>query len=580
MLHIVISVTFCAYASVAQTSSLPSSLVREVQEIKGNFTYCNIINEKTIVNLALDCRQRAVPKSNNISQVNVLVLEKMHNVLDTTGYECSKKKIEKSIERGFFNGQVEHRSEKVIQLSRLECLIMIESRQCDHEPMECSDEGCAYTEEHELESKWFSTTSATAYTCKFFRRKVVAERNDSRLFAYASNECTPPSLYCSLRNSIVVWNASDVHKLMYRYVHYGENYTLKGNLVYSSQTRYLFQLASVVNEFDFTMHKTTDGLYVVLEAIKRPPLQFKSNRAYFEFRTQVMHEDWSTARPRIMDAMQMATAEQDYELESIEAEFKSKFGQEFIKDCALFQNHLNLLAALGDNQFHVVRDLAGQTAIVYSKLGQLIVPKCQVFEDLVLSDFDSKQLDKDADECFYDMPVLTRDEENKLVKLFLTRQNFLIDKSVATECARINSRQMLNSTHFLVRVGKTAKIVAIAAMKVVDLTSQNFDFASLNFNHSSQVYEGFEAIDNFHDLPTGEPSIADLEERFHVLPDNHPGENHHSTFGSFGDELQASLESVWAWLTKVVYRVTCFLGLALCAYVLYQIFLCYLSFRK
>ena len=62
------------------------------QQISGNFTYCNINDEKKVVNLAFDCNAKPV-RAPRTGLYEVIVLHRVQHVLDGNGVECYKTRV-------------------------------------------------------------------------------------------------------------------------------------------------------------------------------------------------------------------------------------------------------------------------------------------------------------------------------------------------------------------------------------------------------------------------------------------------------------------------------------------------------
>ena len=393
---------------------------------------------------------------------------------------------------------------------------------------------------------------------------MQGEKNSSILFSNAISSCLPPDLHCRMSSSIIVWNASDVRRFMYAYVHLSDSYTLKGNILYSNKTRYLFQLTDRIRDQGFELHKTTQGLYIYMVETKPYETDHSIEELWGRLTKSISNHQLNVA-----SLYELEQAEKDYEMQTLEDEFKHKFNQEFIKDCCIFMNQLNMLAQF-DDQLHKVRDMKGREAFVYSRYGQLFVPKCEYFSQLRVRTV------LEQDECFANVKVETTDRRNRSVSLFLNRKNFLIDISPKINCSAINSRQLLNSTHFLIRVGNQVKLQLIADLKLIDMTSQNFDFDSLNFDHHGEIVDGFELIDQFHDKASSlNNNQNDLNENFHLLPEDNVDEKHH-LLGELAHSFSISISNIWESITYAIktFIVSIIIFFALIA-LLYLIKCCY-----
>lgn len=399
---------------------------------------------------------------------------------------------------------IDQTTELDLKLSRLECLQMVESKSCDHNQMECSDDGCIFNKIPTGESEWLRDVVLQTYHCKFHRKRIVAETNTSQIFSNSLNTCTPPDTFCSLAHSIVIWNQTDVHTNMYKIVTYSHNYTKIGNILFSNETNFLFQLSDSFVEDTYTIYKTTNGLYLFTVNSEKP----NSLPALMSFYYKI-YDSYESKETSIGDGIELEMAEQDFFRYVEDSIYRYKFLEEYSKDCRVLINQLNMMSKF-DRTFHRLNDLKGNPTILYSNLGLLFLPRCQNIYKISISEIG---------ECFHDAKVTFITEKDEQFVLFLDQDNFLIDNSPKVECSTINSRQFINNSHFLIRYRDENRIVGVADLKFVDITKQNSNFDSLNFVHNSQIIDGFDKINNFHE-PTNQEN-ADMNENFHLLPEDY-----------------------------------------------------------
>lgn len=516
-------------------------------DLNGNFTYCDVNNLKSMVNLNADCQPEL--KAFAKTQVNVEVLTKLHYVLDTKGFECYRKKVVRYLNTSFFGGQSESFYYVESPLSPVECLAMVESKRCNGQLMECTDDGCIFDQLPEGQFAWFQDVKLSNFNCKFHRREIQAEKNTSSVFSNARSSCFPPDFYCQLPKSIVIWKNTDVRRFMYGHIFRGYNYTLSGNILYSKADRYLFQLTDTVKEDIYEFHKTTEGLFVFLLPVSAQQLVFDA------LMDELPYGHDPSYMPKMASLFDLQLAESDFQFDSIQDEFQKKIIQEFVKDCAMFLNNLQILTKFED-QLHRVRDLNDNEAILYSKFGQLFFPRCEIINNVTISQYE--------DECFVDTPVEIFDREsNRNLTLFLNKKNFLVDYSPRLKnCTSVNTRQMINNTHFLIRVGHNVKVNQIADLKIVDLTSQNYNFDNINFDHHSQIIDGFDLINDFHERH--KENENDMDDHYHILPEDNIDEKHNvinEMTNKIAHEVGAWWNSIMSSIRSFFFTVICVLGL-------------------
>ena len=408
---------------------------------------------------------------------------------------------------------------------------MVESRLCNNEPMECTESACAYRNIPNGDYAWFQDVRLSTTNCKFHRRSVIGHTNSSRIFSNALSSCTPQDLQCQLASSIVVWNSSIVNNFLFSFVFFGLNFTWSGDYIYSVQYKYLFQLVESVEEDGLDLYKSTEGLYIYMMDRSLPENLFRDR--YNRIAKRVNQKNY-------IGLYEFQRSENDFEFLSLENEFTAKFYEEFVKDCTNQLNHLNLLAKL-EYRFHKMYDMKGNLVYLYSKLGMLFIPNCMEYNKITLTEMP---------DCFKFTPVLVEDDRNRTFTLFLTTDGFLVDFSPKVDCSTVNTRQMVNSTHFLVRVGKDFKLKQVVDLKLIDFTSQNYDFDRLNFYHNKDIVDGFDLIDSFHGSPHSKTD--DLEDQFHVLPNDYV--ERETSFGvtEMIQRVKNAILSTWEWALNFV----------------------------
>lgn len=440
----------------------------------------------------------------------------------------------------------------------MECYAMVESRLCNNEPMECIENGCAYRNIPNGDYAWFQDVRLSTTNCKFHRRSVMGHTNTSRIFSNALNSCTPHDLQCQLASSIVVWNSSIVNNFLFSFVFSGTNFTWSGDYIYSVKHKFLFQLVESVEEDGLDLYKTTEGLYLYLIDTSLNERMWLERYNRYKNRVNENHD---------RGLYELQRSENDFEFLSLENEFTAKFYEEFVKDCTNQLNHLNLLAKI-ENKFHKMFDMKGNLVYLYSKLGMLFIPNCVEYKKITLAE---------KSDCFKFTPIVVEDDRNQTFSLFLTTDGFLVDFSPKVDCSTVNIRQMVNSTHFLVRVGKEFALKEVVDLKFIDFTSQNYDFDRLNFNHNKDIVEGFDLIDSFHGSP---PSITDdLDDQFHVLPNDYVEQE--STFGftEIVNRVKNAIVSTWESAVHFVKTILIIIALSIILFVVIKLIIAYYRAR-
>lgn len=180
------------------------------------------------------------------------------------------------------------------------------------------------------------------------------------------------------------------------------------------------------------------------------------------------------------------------------------------------------------------------------------MPRCEIIKNVTITQYEK--------ECFFDTPVEIVDGNNRSLTLFLNKKNFLVDNSPRLKnCSSVNTRQMINNTHFLIRVGHNVKVNDIADFKIVDLTSQNYNFDNINFDHHSQIIDGFDLINDFHEHHSGDEN--DMDDHYHILPEDNIDDKH-NIINEWKDKI---CNEVGEWWNNIMSSIRSFFMMVICA---------------
>lgn len=559
-------------------------------ELNGNFTYCDVWNERRIVNLGINCsfssfltNKREAAVQNTKFNFSVVVVKKLHYILDTYGVECYKKLVVRWLNSTFLGFKSECTYEVPMLITRLECLSMMETRRCDNLPMECDEDGCIYNQLPDGEFSWFRNSKYTRVHCKFHRRRVLAETNDTRVFAPVQSpadqsskntgECTPPVLQCKLAHSIVIWNDSDVSTLMFNLVHFGTGYFWHSShkYIYSNKSKMIFQFLDDSQCVQgFTFRKTTVGLYLyMIDPNQSNARENITKLLVLLGRAKLQSND------NLISLIEEEMAENDFKQKNLQRSLELAAVNELSIACSLFQNHLRLLASVAPSRsFHRLTNMLGDDVIVFAHFNQLFIPRC-ISISLITIDLEAS-VENNEEKCYLDLPVRASLNGGSEQLLFLTKENFLIDWTERVQCNLVNSRHWLNTTHFILRQGNMVSLSSPADILVVDLTVQRLDIGDLNFDHNQEIVDGFEVIGKYHDLSASELfEKYGRDEHYRVMPRDSALNEKHSFFFDLTRSVKSEFSLIWSRLKIAVILLIFSLSL----YGLFLIILCCIRLR-
>lgn len=184
------------------------------QKIESEFKYCQSKEISRIASPFLNCnhpneinhhREKAHIDLKIEFPSNIYILSRNKFFASQIGYQCFKTRIITRSSWRYMIFRTRDVKKETIKMSRLECLMMAESKKCNDNLMSCTDEGCSYTPAQVDEYTWFYDQKSESFECTMRKRKITSEKPDTQLFASASSSCKYNDLYCNLYDSVVAW---------------------------------------------------------------------------------------------------------------------------------------------------------------------------------------------------------------------------------------------------------------------------------------------------------------------------------------------------------------------------------------
>jgi len=150
-----------------------------------------------------------------------------------------------------------------VELSRIECEAMVESKMCNNKQMQCDYESCIHIGKFEFSTfQWNQRIRQETYDCKVKKIAILTDKLDKPLFNSHSGNCRANSLQCKLYDSIIIWNQSIINSCDMSIIKMGYNYTFRNNILYSQEDKLLFELTDPEINCNVKTYKTTDNLYI------------------------------------------------------------------------------------------------------------------------------------------------------------------------------------------------------------------------------------------------------------------------------------------------------------------------------
>lgn len=310
------------------------------EKINDNFVFCETNDLNRIIDKDNICRTKLDSTFQNITSRDLWVLTKRSYIINDYGFQCHKTKNIRFLNQSFLFEKSDILKSEIVQLSRIECIAMVESKLCDNKPMICANDGCSYNEQPVGEFRWFSSNVYVNYNCKFHKKLIIAERNDTALFSFNKDSCLANDLMCRLSDSIIIWNSSIVLNIPYLRILKGQNFIQKNNIIFSRKDKYLFQILESIKVNGMDLYPTTDGFFIM----------FLNNLTTEEFSRVNYFPIFSKAASKITqrDITNLLLSEFDYDKYNFAEKIQSEHEINLAKFCSLFNNQLEIISSIND----------------------------------------------------------------------------------------------------------------------------------------------------------------------------------------------------------------------------------------
>lgn len=531
-------------------------LFLQSQSIKETFTYCDVHNLHRIVYKDVDCKIKERFKQElNFTQRNVWILSKNEYFINDFGYQCYKKKVIRYLNESIFFQKSDITVKYNLNLTRVECLAMVDSKKCENKDMICDENGCFYRKTPDGDYIWGKERAYVAYECAFHKKLVVAKVLNKALFSVNKSKCTVNELYCSLYDSIVIWFENMLNLFEYTKIHYGKNYNCKNNFVYSFRDQYLFEITNNIVYKNETFYTTTEGLYLYIEPQYQEGISLMKRLRFSTFRNKSL-----LIQRDINDLM---LAENDFKEFVLQNSVITSEKNSLLNDCYFLQNQLQLFATISD-KFFKINDLNGNNVVIYTKFNQIFIPDCVLIDAIEI---------RHEKQCFEDVPVKIQ-VKSKWLNVFLTSNNFLKSFSKIQDCSIINDRTILESLkNVIVRIGKDIKVMQVNTYNGEYLTIDYKNYTQKNYYHHDEIIKGYDFLNNFEQVN----HLNDIEESFSILPDDQIETN--SDFISKLLEAKNFLYNKVLWLQQFLYNSIILIIILCCCFVFFKLWRLYVYFK-
>jgi hypothetical protein len=405
--------------------------------------------------------------------VNFAILSKNRYYANIIGYQCYKTKTTTYLNQTWYFKTTRQQIKETIKLTRLECLIMMDSKTCENQPMSCDANGCHLTARTIDQYFWNYDSTIVTFDCLFHKKQIIAENPWQKLFHNPGNDCTFNNLYCSLYDSIIAWENVTQSSCPYTIIHYGRHYKEIMHyqhdhpaILTSNTDKMTFQVTRTFHECGLQIMATTTELYL--------------NELERDTEAVIPKSNSDISFNRQHDINNFLLAENDYHKYRQWRSKQKTIDLETFHRCQAIATQMQA-AISRNNEFSQLYDINGREQLVYSSNNNLFLPYCKPV--------DSVQI-RETSSCFIDLPI-TFALNNTIKEGFITKTNVIVQKSPEISCDLIDFSFTTKYDQVIVRSRNKANVFSMDHAIKIDITASNHKHEDLNLMHHSEIIENY-----------------------------------------------------------------------------------------
>ena len=359
--------------------------------------------------------------------------------------------------------------------------------------MTCKEDYCENSVNPFIQYQWLTELQQTWYECQIFKVRIAAHDSNSKILTTEStlSPCLPRDLYCTLKQSTIIWDQSLVQICPYKFVKL-INLDLFGSVLVSDLENQMFQITGETTICgNISVFNTAEG---------------------FQLTTNSRARELETANIDVKIIDGLLLAEIDFNKRQQLELIINIYQTSNLKFCLLYKSILNIFSKL-DDEFFKLSDFNGNEAILYSDESRIFIPQCQ--------SIDSLELINSTTNCYKDIPVKIS-IQNKSINAFLTQDKIIRLASKLTNCKNNKINILLSDNQLLIKEGNIIFIHKEQPFTSLEMNLQTFNVSKINFmtNHDSIILNSINMLNETFSL-TAKNEITGI---LHVI-DDHTTEN-------------------------------------------------------
>jgi hypothetical protein len=416
-------------------------------------------------------QEQLIPPSNSTT---LIILSKLHNIVNGIGYECSKTITTRTLKQNIFGFKsLIKQTTNVIALTQEDCQYMKLTRKCENKPMICEGLTCHLTIISEQDFIYATTVDAKDYSCQLKPKLITAESIDTILFGQTTERCTAQNFFCKLSESTIIWSTDIIHTCPFEIV-INDNFTIEeNNIIFNETLQLLLKIDSKITLCSQQMYTTTEGLYIVEEYQNKSTLIQTLNfnpRKLTELNTIndliIADSDFKTREILLIDKL---------------------INQNM---CKIQQTMINSFRSHIDT-YHMIQ-IQGNQLIIYSTGQNIYIPTCQPIKEI--------KLIEQTQNCYNDQPIkFTFNNQTRVG--YLTSNLIIKDTSYIKLCNLINDLIILpNSNRIIKRQNNKINVITQTNENIIKIILTVIDTGKINFRHNPQIVNGIDIISIFQNI--------------------------------------------------------------------------------
>ena len=229
----------------------------------------------------------------------------------------------------------------------------------------------------------------------------------------------------------------------------------------------------------------------------------------------------------------------DYQQMSLAEFVTSLFAINNQKLCQLYKSFVNLYSKM-DDEFFAFSNFMGNEAYLYSNEGQIFVPNCVSYSEIILID--------QTKECYRDLPIKIKQSDGSIINVFLTSSLIIRTTSKLVPCKNNNKNIHLPKSKRIIRIrGNKAVIGDDSQYRRVPINLQQANITELNFKHDDLIISSINIVKKAVEIKS---IIEGVHGEFHGT------EDHQTELRMKLDDVVSQLApNIWkeieAWFTKI-----------------------------